>query len=310
MVNDLKIFAGTSNRPLAEKIAGHLGNKVSNCTLKRFSDGEIFFQIDENIRGMDTFIIQSTNPPGENLIELFIMIDACRRASARRITAVIPYYGYARQDRKDQPRVAITSKLIANLITNAGVDRVVLMDLHASQIQGFFDCPSDHLYSSRVFNGYLKSMGLKDGVAISPDVGSVKLVRAFAKALNMSLGIVDKRRPDINQSEVMHIIGDVKDKDVVIRDDMVDTAGTLTEAAYALREKGAKRILAACTHGVLSGQAIKRIEDSPIEKLVISDTVSHDPKVLTGKIEILSVSEIFSEAVLRIHEERSLSSLF
>ncbi|UCE67572.1 MAG: ribose-phosphate pyrophosphokinase [Candidatus Zixiibacteriota bacterium] len=310
MVNDLKIFAGTSNLPLAEKIARHLGNRVSNCTLKRFSDGEIFFQIDENIRGMDTFIIQSTNPPAENLIELFIMIDACRRASARRITAVIPYYGYARQDRKDQPRVAITSKLIANLITNAGVDRVVLMDLHASQIQGFFDCPSDHLYSSKVFNAYLKSMDLEGGVAVSPDVGSVKLVRAFAKAMNMSLGIVDKRRPDLNQAEVMHIIGDVDGKDVVIRDDMVDTAGTLTEAAYALKEKGAKRVIAACTHGVLSGQAVKKIEDSPIEKLFFSDTIRHDPEELTSKFEILSVSEVFSEAILRIHEERSLSSLF
>ena len=184
------------------------------------------------------------------------------------------------------------------------------MDLHASQIQGFFDCPSDHLYSSKVFNGYLKTMGLKDGVAISPDVGSVKLVRAFAKALNMSLGIVDKRRPDINRSEVMHIIGDVDGKDVIIRDDLVDTAGTLTQAAFALKEKGAKRILAACTHGVLSGEAVKRIEESPIEKMVISDTINHDSMKLTGKFEILSVSEIFSEAVLRIHEERSLSSLF
>jgi ribose-phosphate pyrophosphokinase len=310
MVNDLKIFAGSSNLPLAEKIAGHLGNRVSNCTLKRFSDGEIFFQIDENIRGMDTFIIQSTNPPAENIIELFIMIDACRRASARRITAVIPYYGYARQDRKDQPRVAITSKLIANLITNAGVDRVVLMDLHASQIQGFFDCPSDHLYSSKVFYQHLRTMGLKGGVAVSPDVGSVKLVRAFAKALDMSLGIVDKRRPDINRSEVMNIIGDVNGKDVVIRDDMVDTAGTLTEAAYALKDKGAKRIIAVCTHGVLSGQALKKIDDSPIEKLFITDSIRHDRDKLSTKFEILSVSEIFSEAILRIHEERSLSSLF
>jgi len=310
MVNDLKIFAGSSNLPLAERIAGHLGNKVSNCTLKRFSDGEIFFQIDENIRGMDTFIIQSTNPPAENLIELFIMIDACRRASARRITAVIPYYGYARQDRKDQPRVAITSKLIANLITNAGVDRVVLMDLHASQIQGFFDCPSDHLYSAKVFNAHMKGLGLKGGVAVSPDVGSVKLVRAFAKALDLSLGIVDKRRPDLNQAEVMHIIGDVDGKNVVIRDDMVDTAGTLTEAAFALKDKGAKKIIAVCTHGVLSGQAIKKIDDSPIEKIYISDTIRHEKDKLSGKFEILSVSEIFSEAILRIHEERSLSSLF
>jgi len=310
MVNDLKIFAGSSNLPLAERIAGHLGNKVSNCTLKRFSDGEIFFQIDENIRGMDTFIIQSTNPPAENLIELFIMIDACRRASARRITAVIPYYGYARQDRKDQPRVAITSKLIANLITNAGVDRVVLMDLHASQIQGFFDCPSDHLYSSKVFNAHMKGLGFKGGVAVSPDVGSVKLVRAFAKALDMSLGIVDKRRPDLNQAEVMHIIGEVDGKNVVIRDDMVDTAGTLTEAAFALKDKGAKKIVAVCTHGVLSGQAIKKIDDSPIEKIYISDTIRHEKDKLSAKFEILSVSEIFSEAILRIHEERSLSSLF
>jgi len=310
MVNDLKIFAGSSNLPLAERIAGHLGNKVSNCTLKRFSDGEIFFQIDENIRGMDTFIIQSTNPPAENLIELFIMIDACRRASARRITAVIPYYGYARQDRKDQPRVAITSKLIANLITNAGVDRVVLMDLHASQIQGFFDCPSDHLYSAKVFNAHMKGLGLKGGVAVSPDVGSVKLVRAFAKALDLSLGIVDKRRPDLNQAEVMHIIGDVDGKNVVIRDDMVDTAGTLTEAAFALKDKGAKKIIAVCTHGVLSGQAIKKIDDSPIEKIYISDTIRHEKDKLSQKFEILSVSEIFSEAILRIHEERSLSSLF
>ena len=310
MVNDLKIFSGTSNPPLAQKIAGHLGNRVSNCTLKRFSDGEVFFQIDENIRGMDTFIIQSTNPPAENIIELFIMIDACRRASARRITAVIPYYGYARQDRKDQPRVAITSKLIANLITNAGVDRVVLMDLHASQIQGFFDCPSDHLYSSKVFYDNLRAMGLKGGVAVSPDVGSVKLVRAFAKALDMSLGIVDKRRPDINRSEVMNIIGDVDGKDVVIRDDMVDTAGTMTEAAVALKEKGAKRILAVCTHGVLSGQAVEKINNSPIEKIFITDTIHHDVQKLSPKFEILSVSEIFSEAILRIHEERSLSSLF
>jgi ribose-phosphate pyrophosphokinase len=309
MVNDLKIFAGSSNPLLAEKIAGHLGNRVSNCTLKRFSDGEIFFQIDENIRGMDTFIIQSTNPPAENLIELFIMIDACRRASARRITAVIPYYGYARQDRKDQPRVAITSKMLANLITNAGVDRVVLMDLHASQIQGFFDCPSDHLYSSKVFNVHLKALGLKGAVAVSPDVGSVKLVRAFAKALDMRLGIVDKRRPDLNQAEVMHIIGKVDNRDVVIRDDMVDTAGSITEAAYALKEKGAKRIFAACTHAVLSGSAIKKIEDSPIEKIYVSDTVSHDPEKLPSNFEILSVSEVFSEAILRIHEERSLSSL-
>jgi ribose-phosphate pyrophosphokinase len=310
MVNDLKLFAGSSNLPLADRIAKVIGKKVSDCTLKRFSDGEIFFQIDENIRGMDVFIIQSTNPPAANLMELFIMIDACRRASARRITAVIPYYGYARQDRKDQPRVSIAAKLVANLITNAGVDRVVLMDLHASQIQGFFDCPSDHLYSAKVFNEHLSSLGVRGGVAVSPDVGSAKLVRAFAKALDMSLGIVDKRRPSPNKAEVMNIVGDVDGKDVVIRDDMVDTAGTLAEAAVALKEKGAKRILASCTHAVLSGDSIKRIEDSPIEKLFVSDTVYHAQENLSDKIEVLTVASIFSEAILRIHEERSLSSLF
>ncbi len=310
MVNDLKLFSGTSNMPLAVKIAKHLGKTVSNCTLRRFSDGEIFFQIDENIRGMDVFIVQSTNSPAENLMELFIMIDACRRASARRITAVIPYYGYSRQDRKDQPRVAITAKLVANLITKAGVDRVVLMDLHASQIQGFFDCPSDHLYSSKVFNSHLAGLVSKGAVAVSPDVGSVKLVRAFAKALKLRLGIVDKRRPDMNQAEVMHIIGKVDGRDVIIRDDMIDTAGTMAEAAVALKEKGAKNIIAACTHAVLSGESPKKIEDSPIERIYVSDTIYHKPEDFSPKFEVLSVSTIFSEAILRIHEERSLSSLF
>lgn len=238
------------------------------------------------------------------------MIDACRRASANRITAAIPYYGYARQDRKDQPRVAISAKLVANLITKAGVDRVLLMDLHASQIQGFFDCPSDHLYSSKVFNEHLKKLDFKDGVAVSPDVGSVKLVRAFAKALDFSLVIVDKRRPDINQAKVMNVIGDVEGKDVVIRDDLVDTAGTLTEAADALKQKGARRIVAACTHGVLSGKAREKIEQSAIEKLYISDTIDIPPEKRFSKLEILSVSGVFSKSILRIHEEKSLSSLF
>ncbi len=310
MLNDFKIFSGSANRPLAEKIAENVGKPVSKCTLKRFSDGEIFFQIDENIRGTDVFIVQSTNAPASNLMELFIMIDACRRASANRITAAIPYYGYARQDRKDQPRVAISAKLVANLITKAGVDRVLLMDLHASQIQGFFDCPSDHLYSSKVFNEHLKKLDFKDGVAVSPDVGSVKLVRAFAKAVGFSLAIVDKRRPDINQAEVMNVIGDVEGKDVVIRDDLVDTAGTLTQAADALKQKGARRIVAACTHGVLSGKAREKIEQSAIEKLYISDTIDIPPEERFSKLEILSVSGVFSESILRIHEEKSLSSLF
>lgn len=310
MLNDFRLFSGSANRPLAEKIAKDLGKPVSKCTLKRFSDGEIFFQIDENIRGTDVFIIQSTNAPASNLMELFIMIDACRRASANRITAAIPYYGYARQDRKDQPRVAISAKLVANLITKAGVDRVLLMDLHASQIQGFFDCPSDHLYSSKVFNKHLKKLDFKDGVAVSPDVGSVKLVRAFAKALDFSLAIVDKRRPDINQAKVMNVIGDVEGRDVIIRDDLVDTAGTLAGAADAIKQEGARRVVAACTHGVLSGKARERIEKSAIEKLYVSDTIDIPPEKRFPKLEILSVSEVFSKSILRIHEEKSLSSLF
>ncbi len=310
MLNDFRLFSGSANRPLAEKIAKDLGKPVSKCTLKRFSDGEIFFQIDENIRGTDVFIIQSTNAPASNLMELFIMIDACRRASANRITAAIPYYGYARQDRKDQPRVAISAKLVANLITKAGVDRVLLMDLHASQIQGFFDCPSDHLYSSKVFNKHLKKLDFKDGVAVSPDVGSVKLVRAFAKALDFSLAIVDKRRPDINQAKVMNVIGDVDGRDVVIRDDLVDTAGTLAGAADAIKQQGARRVVAACTHGVLSGKARERIEKSAIEKLYVSDTIDIPLEKRFPKLEILSVSEVFSKSILRIHEEKSLSTFF
>ena len=310
MLNELRLFSGSSNRPLAEKVAAHLKLKVSDCTLKRFSDGEIFFQINENIRGMDAFIVQSTNAPAENLIELLIMVDACRRASARRITAVIPYSGYARQDRKDQPRVAITAKLVAHMITAAGVDRVVLMDLHASQIQGFFDCPSDHLYASKVFNDHIRQLKLSPAVAVTPDVGSIKLVRAFAKELDFSIAIVDKRRPDINKAEVMNIIGEVEGMNVVIRDDMVDTAGTLCEAAQAIKRHGALRILAACTHAVLSGKAMEKIENSPIEELFVSDSIQIPSEKCGSKIKVLSVSSLIAEAMMRIHEERSLSSLF
>jgi ribose-phosphate pyrophosphokinase len=308
--DEIRIFAGNSNKPLAQKIANYIHQPLSACEATRFSDSEIFFKIDENIRGMDVFIIQSTNPPAENILELLIMADAAKRASARRITAVIPYFGYARADRKDQPRVAIASKLIANMIVTAGFDRVILMDLHASQIQGFFDIPTDHLYSARVFNRFFVKKGLDNLVIVSPDVGSTKIARAFAEKLNGSLAIIDKRRPKANKAEVMNIIGEVKGKNIIIRDDMVDTAGTMIKAAEALARDEASSIIACSTHAVLSGESIPNLDKSPIEKIYITDTIDQGPKNLPEKFEILSVAELLGEAILRIHAERSVSSLF
>jgi ribose-phosphate pyrophosphokinase len=308
--DEIRIFAGNSNRPLAVKIADYIHQPLSACEVSRFSDKEIFVKIDENVRGMDVFIIQSTNPPAENFLELVIMADAARRASARRVTAVIPYFGYARADRKDQPRVAITSKLIANMITISGINRVILMDLHASQIQGFFDIPTDHLYSARVFNRFFMKKNLSNLVILSPDVGSTKIARAFAEKLNANLAIIDKRRPKANKAEVMNIIGEVKDKNIIIRDDMVDTAGTIIKAAEAVHKGGAGKIIACCTHGVLSGNSIKGLDDSPIEKIYLTDTIDMGPKNLPEKFEILSVASLLGEAILRIHAERSVSSLF
>ncbi len=310
MPNKLKLFTGNSNLPLAQKIAKYVGVPLSQADVTRFSDGEISVQINENIRGMDVFIIQSTNPPADNLMELLIMIDAALRASAQRITAVIPYFGYARQDRKEQPRVPITAKLVANLISTAGTNRVLTLDLHASQIQGFFDIPLDHLYSNRVFNNYFLKLKFPNKVIVSPDLGSVRMVRSFAKALDATIAVVDKRRPTPNQSEVINIVGDVENKVAIIRDDMVDTAGTLTQAAKALQEKGAKEVYACCTHPVLSGKAFQLIEKSCIKKLVVGDTISIEDKNLSPKIQVLSLAELFGEAILRIHKEESVSSLF
>jgi len=309
-MSELKIIAGNSNRPLAESIARNIGINLSSCEVRRFSDGEVFVQINENIRGADLFIVQSTNPPAENLLELMIMAEAARRASAARITAVIPYYGYARADRKDRPRVAITAKLIANLITKAGVNRVLTMDLHASQIQGFFDIPHDHLYSSRVFNDYLSNIRLCDLMVVSPDVGSIKMARAFAKTVQADLAIIDKRRPAPNKSEVVNVIGDVKDRNIIIRDDMVDTAGSICRAAEALEQHGAKDIYACCTHGVLSGDSINRINDSSIKEMIISDSIDVGEKKLSSKFKILSCANLFGEAIMRISGEKSVSSLF
>ena len=307
---EIRLVTGNANRPLAERMANYLGEKLTDCTVTRFSDGEVFVQINDNIRGMDVFVIQSTNPPAENLMELLMLTEAARRASAMRITAVIPYYGYARADRKDRPRVAITAKLIANLITTVGADRVITMDLHASQIQGFFDLPHDHMYSSGIFNTYFRDMDLHPLSVVSPDVGSIKLARATAKALDAELAIVDKRRPKPNKAKVMNIIGNVEGKNVLIRDDMVDTAGTICEAAKFCQERGAKDIYAAATHGVLSGEAIKRLNDSPIKKMIITDSIDQTGKKLGDKFEILTCAELIGEATKRIFDEESVSSLF
>ena len=307
---EIRVVTGNSNNGLARKIARYLGVDLTDCTVKRFSDGEVFVQIDDDIRGADLFIVQLTNLPAENLMELLMLIEASRRASAMRITAVIPYYGYARQDRKDKPRVSITAKLVANLITTAGADRIMTMDLHASQIQGFFDLPHDHLYSAVIFNRHIRKLKLDKLVVVSPDVGSIKLARATANSLDADLAIVDKRRPKPNESVVMNIIGDVEGKNVLIRDDMVDTGGSLCNAAKAVVDKGAKAVYAACTHGVLSGQAIERIDSSPIKKMIISDSIDQSKKQLTDKFEILTCSELIGEAIKRIFDEDSVSSLF
>ncbi len=310
MLNALKIISGTANPTLARKIAQYTGVPLTECDVRRFSDGEVRVQINQNIRGSDLFIVQPTNPPAENLLELLIMIDAARRASAKRITAVVPYYGYARQDRKDQPRVSITAKLVANLITTAGADRVITMDLHAAQLQGFFDIPHDHLYASKIFLDYFRAKNVPNLVSVSADVGSIKMARAFAKELHCPLAIIDKRRLEANEAEVMNIIGDVKGKNVIIRDDIVDTAGTVVLGAQALKDHGALDIYVCCTHGVLSGNALERIEHSPITEMVITDSVSHDMTRLPSKFVEISTADVFGEAIRRIWHEESVSKLF
>jgi ribose-phosphate pyrophosphokinase len=309
MNEKVKIISGNSNRPLAQKIADYLGMALCDAEIGRFSDGEISVKINENIRGKDVFVIQSTNPPAENLLELLVMIDAANRASAERITAVVPYYGYARQDRKDQPRVPITSKLLANLIAASGTDRVLTMDLHAAQIQGFFDIPMDHLFANPVFYEYCSGFPPDQWVVLA-DLGSIKMVRSFAKKLVMPFAVLDKKRHVANQVEILNVIGEVKGKNIIIRDDIVDTAGTLTQGANFLVKLGAKEIYACITHAVLSGRSLELIENSPISKVVISDTIDSQRKKLSHKFEIASVAKIFGEAIKRIHMGESVSSLF
>ena len=304
----LKVFSGRSNRPLAESIARGVGEPLGHCEIKTFSDGEIWVKYQDNIRGSDVFIVQSTHPPAENLLELLIMIDAARRSSARKVAAVIPYFGYARQDRKDQPRVSITAKLVANLITEAGADRVITMDLHAPQIQGFFDIPVDHLYSSALLVKYFRKRKITDLAVASPDVGGLKMARAYAKRMEADLIVIDKRRPRQNEAEVMNIIGEVRGKNILIIDDLVDTAGTLCNAVRALKEAGARDVFAACTHPVLSGTAVERINTSGLDTIVVTDTIPL--RAASPKIEVESVAGVFAEAIKRTFKQQSISSLF
>lgn len=306
--NDIMMVTGRVNPVFAQGIANKLNIRLGKVEIVNFSDGEIFAKYDENVRGMDLFIVQPTIPPADNLMELLIMIDAAKRASAFRITAVIPYFGYARQDRKDQPRVPITAKLVANLLTTAGVDRVLTMDLHSAQIQGFFDIPLDHLYSSVVLTEYWRNLLPRNSVVVSPDMGGVKIARAYAKRLGMDFAVIDKRRPKANDVEIMTIIGDVKGRNVLMIDDMIDTAGTLTMAATTLKETGAGDIYAACSHPILSGQAIEKIMSSPIKRITVADTIPL--RKACDKIEVLTVTHVFAEAIARIHKAESISVLF
>lgn len=309
---EMKVFTGNSNKGLAEEICQHLKIPLGEAVVSTFSDGEIMVQINENVRGKDIFVIQSfSNPVNTNIMELLIMIDAFKRASASRITAVIPYFGYARQDRKAQPRVPITAKLVADLVTVAGANRSLTMDLHVGQIQGFFNIPVDNLYASPVILEYLERKTLKDLVVVSPDAGGVERARVFAKKLRASLAIIDKRRELANVSEVMNIIGDVKDKDALLLDDMIDTAGTITQGAEAIKKAGARRIFGACTHAVLSGKAIDRLNSSVFDELIVTNTIPLNGKDITcKKITSLSVASLLGEAIRNTHNETSVSSLF
>jgi ribose-phosphate pyrophosphokinase len=306
----LKLLSGTANRVLAEEIARHLGIELCRVNLGRFADGEISVRIDENVRGNDVFILQPTNPPAENIMELLLLIDAARRASAARITCVMPYYGYARQDRKDQPRVPIGAKLMANMIMAAGVDRVLGVDFHQHQLQGFFDVPVDHLYAMPVFTAHYRKMQLHDPVVVAPDVGSAKMARGFAKRLNATLAIIDKRRPQPNVSEVVNVVGDVEGHDCILVDDMIDTAGTVTEASRALKTLGAQDIYICATHALLSGPAKSRINDSPIKEVAVTDTIAMPDDRRPRQLVVLSVGELLSKAIRFTHAEQSVSSLF
>lgn len=309
---EIQIFSGSAHRQLALEIAAYLGRPLGDATVSSFPDGETFVKINDNVRGRDVFIVQPTCPPSnQNIMELLIMVDAVRRASADRITAVIPFFGYARQDRKDQPRVPITAKLVANILVAAGVNRVLTMDLHAQQLQGFFDIPVDHLFAAPVILEYLTRLDSPKLTIVAPDAGGAERARAYAKRLGGELAVIDKRRSDDGTAEVMNVIGDVAGRTCIIQDDIVDTAGTITKAATALKNNGAERVLACAVHGVLSGPAIERIEKSPIDTMIVTNTIPQTKAAeACSKIHVLSVARLLGQAIKSIHEETSVSSLF
>ena len=311
VTRDMKLLSGSANRPLALEMAEYLGIRLTEVETKRFADGEIFVKIDENIRGADCYILQPTNPPAEHLVELLLLLDAARRASPFKVTAVVPYFGYARADRKDQPRVSIAAKLVANLISAAGADRVMTIDLHSHQIQGFFDLPLDHLYGSILFLEYYRKKNLGENlVVVGPDVGSAKMVRGLAKRLDASIALIDKRRPAPNEAEVMNLIGDVRGKTAIVVDDMIDTGGTFAQAAYTLMDNGAVRVLGCATHALFSGRASRRLQDAPFEEIAVLNTVFIPEERMFPKLNVLSVAPLLSQAVQNNHEYRSVSALF
>jgi ribose-phosphate pyrophosphokinase len=308
---DLKLISGTANVELANEISSYLGKPLAKSQISRFSDGEVYVQIDESVRGADVFLIQSLSTPvNDNLMELLVTLDALKRSSANTVNIVVPYYAYARQDRKVMPRVPISAKLVADLITIAGADRIMSMDLHAGQIQGFFDIPVDHLYAAPILLDYIREINAKELVIVSPDAGGVERARYYAKKLGCSIAIIDKRRPKPNVSEIMHIIGDIKGKTAIIVDDIVDTAGTLTNAAKALDKEGAEGVYACCTHPILSGSAIEKINSAPIIELVVTNTIKFKNDTPTNKVKVLSVGELIGETIRRVYHKESLSAIF
>jgi ribose-phosphate pyrophosphokinase len=309
-IHGFRVLTGTANRPLSEEIARVLGTDLCKTTVTRFADGEVFVRLDENVRGADVFIVQPTNPPADNIMELMLLVDAAKRASAARVTCVMPYYGYARQDRKDQPRVAIGAKLMANMIMRAGADRVLGLDFHAHQLQGFFDIPVDHLYAAPVFTSHYKKKKLHDPVVVAPDVGSAKMARGFGKRLNASLAIIDKRRPTANVAEVVNVVGEVEGKDCLLADDMIDTAGTVSEAARALKNLGARDIYVCATHALLSGPAVERLTNAPITEVAVTDSIAIPESRRFPALTVLSVGELLAKAIRFTHADQSVSSLF